>query len=366
MFLLCYFLSTACSTGDQTKPQLGRITAITHIPFRENSDDIIVACNNKSLTLCNLPSKHVKTLERLESYPLTLAWQPISRNHESANESFLAVGCSDGRIEFFKAAVEGEKFSLVFVRRIKGHEGSITTINWSDDGSSIMTSAVDGQVLMWSRTGNLRTKVAAFETAVNCMSWGPKCERSVVAHGNCLTAVQTEGRNDSFTWEGDSGTILAVDWNTVKDIIVSGGEDGTFRIFTPEGGRIHFSRPQSHPITSISWFPTGDYFCLGTFGKLALHDSSGTLHDMTECHGDLFQAQDGQKMIACSSVGEIIILSLVGRKVFWNGFSVEHCSNTQLCVASPSQPSQNIDISRYVSDFKYDEFEWSCLNDTVQ
>jgi len=321
------------------------------VPFPDNHNEVIMACNDNNLFHCNIETKEMSHPLMLASCPLTLAWQPIS--NQRSNESILVVGCSDGHVEFLKTNTSGKHWPLDSHRRIKAHDGAVTSIRWSHDGSSLATAGVDGEVRIWSPGGLLRTK-SNFDTAVNCISWGPRCESIVVAHGKYLSITQVQGRSRSLSWDGGDGVVLAVEWNMVKDQIVSGGEDGCFRIFNSEGVGLYVSRPQSHAITSVSWFPSGNYFAVGSFHRVTLHDISGTMHDQIECSGgssviEMIQRQDTSQLIAGCSTGEIVVSSLVGQKDFWNGVSVELCSTSQLKIAYPinnEEIPRTIDISR--------------------
>lgn len=60
------------------------------------------------------------------------------------------------------------------------------------------------------------------------------------------------------------------------DVIVSGAEDGKYRIWNPQGRQL-FGGSVHHQtaVTSLAWAPSGAYFALGTYNGIRLCDSAG-------------------------------------------------------------------------------------------
>lgn len=325
---------------------------------------MVLACNDNNLYHFNLLSKKRSPPIRLNSCPLQLEWQPLSLSKRSP-ESTLAVGCSDGSIEFFQAnssSSSGQRevvqWPLVRAsnRKIQAHDGSITAICWSHDDSSLATCG-DGEVKIWSRVGHLRIKLAAFESMVYCASWGPNCESLVIAHGNYLSIAKVHGRSEAISWSWASGTILALDWNMSKDLIVAGDELGIVSISSPEGACLFTSQSYNYPITSVRWFPSGKYFAIGGFGIVNLLDYNGNIHDHVECPESSSVLQLGQRYDASHLIGgtsnEVIMLNLVGQKELWNGTTVELCGTSCLKVETSANASvHTIESKEAIISFK--------------
>lgn len=83
------------------------------------------------------------------------------------------------------------------------HRGAITCLRWNFEGSSLVTAGEDGIVKQWSRTGNLRSKlaqsgissevfsslllfVAAADQPVYSVVWSPD-NQSILFSSGCTT-----------------------------------------------------------------------------------------------------------------------------------------------------------------------------------
>lgn len=42
----------------------------------------------------------------------------------------------------------------------EAHRGAVTALRWNYEGSALVTAGEDGLIKQWSRTGNLRSKLA--------------------------------------------------------------------------------------------------------------------------------------------------------------------------------------------------------------
>ncbi|MEQ2218375.1 Intraflagellar transport protein 80, partial [Xenoophorus captivus] len=76
-------------------------------------------------------------------------------------------------------------------------------------------------------------------------------------------------------WKGHDGLVLKVDWNSVNDLILSGGEDCKYKVWDSFGRLLYLSSSQDYPITSLSWAPDGEVFSVGSFNTLWLCDKTG-------------------------------------------------------------------------------------------
>lgn len=259
----------------------------------------------------------------------------------SNNDQLLAVGGSDGNVRLMRESGAVEK-------TMKAHEGAVIQVDWSPDGLSLATSGEDGTVKIWSKTGNLRTKLVAFSQPVYAISWGADDDSLVVTNKNNLSVHASKGRAKVIRWEAqpkESGVVLAVDWNHINNLIISGGEDCCFRIFDSLGLPIFASAPHEHVITSVSWAPNGTVFAVGSFNVIRLCDKKGWGHSHSRLMGgsimDMKWSPDGTQIGGVCGDGTVFFAHLLGRKKEWGAFTGELVESDKITVLDNSASSQS-------------------------
>jgi intraflagellar transport protein 80 len=88
---------------------------------------------------------------------------------------------------------------------------------------------------------------------------------------------------------------LKCDWNTVNNLIISGGEDCRYKVYISfstfsfcsfnifsyikvwdtVGRQLYASQAFEYPITSLAWAPDGSNFAVGSYNTIRLCDSAG-------------------------------------------------------------------------------------------
>jgi intraflagellar transport protein 80 len=53
------------------------------------------------------------------------------------------------------------------------HRGAVTALRWNYEGTALVTAGEDGVIKQWSRTGNLRSKLAQSDRPVYGVVWSP-------------------------------------------------------------------------------------------------------------------------------------------------------------------------------------------------
>ena len=266
----------------------------------------------------------------------------------------LAVCCSQGSFKLVSRSGRVDK-------SVDGaHEGACVCIRWNLDGTALATGGEDGKVKLWSRTGMLRSVLASLDQPVYSVAFSPDsnllalcCGKHIVVKrigaghaGGTGTPAGTKpitngvvlaeeaqggaggpgagaggagGASRSIRWKAHAGVVLALDWNAANGKIVSGGEDGKYKVWDQYGRMLYQSTPASMgrgggggsggkgsgggskgasggsgpigsgaddvsytggggpvmPVTSVRWRPDGESFAVGTFDLLLLCDESG-------------------------------------------------------------------------------------------
>ena len=132
---------------------------------------------------------------------------------------------------------------------MQAHEGAVIVIKWSHDGSAIMTAGEDGEVKIWSKSGNLRSSLVSIGQSVYCACWGPDDDQVLIGNGKTLMIKTVQANRKNLQWNAHEGVVLCVDWNVANGFIVSGGEDCSYKVWDAFGRQLYSSRPMEHVVT---------------------------------------------------------------------------------------------------------------------
>ena len=97
-------------------------------------------------------------------------------------------------------------------------------------GTAILTAGEDGQVKTWSGAGMLRSTIATASYPVYSAAWGPDSYAVVYSCGKDLSIVPLQSGSKKLVWQAHDRAILKVDWSSVNDLIISGGEDCRYKV----------------------------------------------------------------------------------------------------------------------------------------
>jgi len=110
---------------------------------------------------------------------------------------------------------------------------------------------------------------------VYSVCWGANNEVILYASGRDLViqSVQADGRQ--VKWKAHDGVVMKVDWNAVNGLIVSAGEDCTYKVWDSFGRQLFQSAPFETVVTSVAWSSSGEEFAVGSYNVLRLCDKTG-------------------------------------------------------------------------------------------
>jgi len=238
----------------------------------------------------------------------------------SAEAAALALARSGGAVEIWRscATERGMKVrpaAVLAERRVPpaGAEASIEALCWA--GWRLFAATTQGLVLeLCTQTLRARRQHAVTAGAAWCMSYHPGSRRLAVGTEEgyvCLVEVVPEEEDEELGLRHDrvldkqEGRILAIDWNSTGDYIVTGSAD-TIRIWNVQSGhpwqRISTGRLEKNRET-IVWsvaFADADTVISGdSRGKTCFWDvRTGTLADAYQTHAadvlSVCVAEDGR------------------------------------------------------------------------
>ena len=252
-----------------------------------------------------------------------------------------AVGSSDGSLRLFSSLPKWETVVE------EAHEGAVLGVAYTADGGSLASCGEDGALKVWSRTGVLRSVLLTQPRPVYALAWGvcpPGAEDSssssssgsgggggapavAVTAGSAVIVKPIDPSRKMEKWKAHDGLVLALDWCRGNGLLVTGGEDGVYKVWDAFGRPLYAGSGWENAITSIAWAPDGSLFAVGSYETLALADASGWTHSLDAVrHAGSIQAlewsSDSSHVVGAGAGGEVVFGYVSGRHVAWRNFDV--------------------------------------------
>ncbi|XP_033833163.1 intraflagellar transport protein 80 homolog [Periophthalmus magnuspinnatus] len=172
----------------------------------------------------------------------------------------------------------------------------------------------------------LRSTLASQGSPVYSVSWGPDSDRILYTSGRQLVIKPLQPSAKIIQWKAHDGLILKVDWNSVNDLIISGGEDCKYKVWDSFGRLLYTSSSHDYPVTSLSWAPDGEVFAMGSYNTLRLCDKTGWSYAMEKPNtGSVFSlawSADGTQLAGSCGNGHVIFAHIVEQHWEWKNFAI--------------------------------------------
>ncbi|UPR04303.1 WD40 repeat domain-containing protein [Chloropicon primus] len=289
-------------------------------------------------------------------YVTCCAWHPRGET--------LACAISQG--SFKLVSRQGRVEKTVGTGTEPAHVGACIGVRWNLDGTALATCGEDGKVKLWSKTGMLRSTLASESEAVYGVAFSPDSNQLALCSGNHVVVKRIGGTNAqrsqfsgtsgvvvdqdgqsnvaggpgmansrSIRWKAHAGVVLSLDWSVANGKIVTGGEDGKYKVWDAYGRLLYQSNVVGHeiynlaglggkgggagglrgpvmPVTSVRWRPSGESFAVGTFDMLLLCDESGWVqHKASPNSMQVLSGREGPGFDTFASLGRVKMPSSV-------------------------------------------------------
>ena len=256
----------------------------------------------------------------LDTCVTCVRWMASAGKRKS--DGTFVVGGSDGTFRF--VSVQTGRIE----KKVEAHTGAITGIAWNPDGSTMLTAGEDGHVKAWSQAGIQRSVLTTSAKSIYYMVWGADhpdyggecflyCAGSDVVVKPLNPSVKKQ-----LVWKAHRGVVLCADWSRMSNHIVTGGEDGAYKVWDIYGRNLYSSQIGEHPVTSVTFSPDGEMIAIGSFQSIRVCDKTGWTHcrETTQNTGSILAASwssDGTQIAASCGSGTTLIAQLVDRKKHW-------------------------------------------------
>ncbi|XP_003968452.2 intraflagellar transport protein 80 homolog [Takifugu rubripes] len=286
------------------------------------ADEVYSCSEDHQILKWNLLTNETTLVVKLpeDIYPLDLHWLPKTVGGKKQNQAEIFVlTSSDGKFHLASKAGRIEK-------SVEAHKGAVLAGRWNFDGTALVTAGEDGQIKIWSKSGMLRSTLASQGSPVFSVAWGPNSDRIIYTSGRQLVIKPLQPNAKVTQWKAHDGFVMKIDWNSVNDLILSGGEDCKYKVWDSFGRLLFSSSPHDYPITSLAWAPDGEVFSVGSFNMLHLCDKTGWSYAVEKTNTlsifHLAWSADGTQLAGACSNGHVIFAHVVDQHWQWKNFEI--------------------------------------------
>lgn len=265
---------------------------------------------NESRTIATFPPDLI---------PTDLQFLPRVSGTLGKHGDLFLITSTDGRFHIVNRSGRIE-------RSVEAHQGAILAGQWSNDGSSLLTAGEDGFIKIWSRGGMLRSIIVSSDNSIYGASWSPDSQSLVYTQGKALVIKSLAPNTKPIKWRAHDELILCVAWSAANDMIVSGGEDGRYRLWDNQGRSLYSSGLHDNPITSLAWTPKGDLFAVGSYNTIRLCDYSGWSRslDKPATVGSIYSlswSADGTQLAGACASGQVLLAHVIERTCVYQHYT---------------------------------------------
>uniref|UniRef100_UPI00398F7D97 intraflagellar transport protein 80 homolog isoform X2 n=1 Tax=Pristiophorus japonicus TaxID=55135 RepID=UPI00398F7D97 len=286
------------------------------------ADELYSSSDDHQILKWNLLTNETIQVVRLaeEIYPIDLHWFPKTTGAKKQMQAEIFVLTStDGKFHLVSKSGRVEK-------SVEAHRGAVLAGRWNYEGTALVTVGEDGQIKIWSKTGMLRSTMVQQGTPVYSVAWGPDSDKILYTSGKQLIIKPLQPNAKVLQWKAHDGVILKIDWNTVNDLILSGGEDCKYKVWDSYGRLLYSAQAHDYPITSVAWAPDGQLFAVGAFNTLRLCDKTGWSYALEKPNtGSVFNiawSVDGTQIAGACGNGHVIFAHIIEQRWEWKNFEI--------------------------------------------
>ncbi|MER5305842.1 AAA family ATPase [Streptomyces lasiicapitis] len=153
---------------------------------------------------------------------------------------------------------------------LRGHEGSVVSVDWSRSGTSLVTGSVDGTVNIWDVAQGRVSATTRNGQEVGGAAFAPDGTRIAVADhsGHAFLWRPPEVTADTFL-DGHREAVTSLSWSPDGTRIATTSRDSTSRIWDASDGRelMTLNAPGRYWLGGAAWSPDGRYLATSATDK---------------------------------------------------------------------------------------------------
>jgi WD40 repeat protein/class 3 adenylate cyclase len=144
---------------------------------------------------------------------------------------------------------------------LRGHEGSVNSVDWSPDEQKVATASLDSTARIWdAQTGQPTHTLEGHDGRVNLAIWSSDgASLATAGEDGTLRLWDTVNGELVSSIETNAGPVSSLVWAPNSVRIVSGHEDGSLRIWEVASGELlETLRGHQGMISDLEWSPVDD------------------------------------------------------------------------------------------------------------
>jgi hypothetical protein len=163
----------------------------------------------------------------------------------------VAAGSADHTVRLWNLDVPGGPALW-----LKGHTDEVRSIAFVGGGDSLLSGSYDGQVRLWdTATGALKGSLNGQVGKIEAVAFNAASKRMAIA-GRGLRVRQANGSLTPL--HGHRGPVLCVSFSPDGQFILSGGSDGTVRLWrAADGEELHCYNVHTNKVHAVAYSPVG-------------------------------------------------------------------------------------------------------------
>jgi WD40 repeat protein/predicted negative regulator of RcsB-dependent stress response len=230
----------------------------------------------KQIKIVQLREKAARVQNLLPIEPveaLVLAIQGMGESLSSSPEVRQQVF---SEVQFSLYDAMGNAKERTILRR---HQGGVSTVAYSPDGTKIVSGGADGTVRLWNHQGKpIGLPFKGHQGWVNSVAFSPNGKQIVSGGADGTVRLWNhQGKPIGLPFKGHQSWVTSVAFSPNGKQIVSGNLDGTLRLWDSQGKPIGQPwRGHQNRVTSVAFSPDGKQIVSSSYdGTLRLWDSQG-------------------------------------------------------------------------------------------
>ncbi len=172
------------------------------------------------------------------------------------------------------------------INRFSGSNTGLWGIDWSPDGTSLVTIGGTNEVHRWRQDGTLVWSITDSNVSPNVkIKMSPDGQRIAVGGQDGHIRIYGSDGQQQATWEGHTAELFSVAWSPDGQYLASASSDSTIRIWNPSGNTVKILAGHESGVANVVFSPDSQYLVsTSSDGTVRLWQVNGTTQTILTQH----------------------------------------------------------------------------------